>query len=80
VNMSISVQWLLIFFAANQVLSALVQALPVPNNSVGYTFFYKFVNLLVADFKTFSATIPQPVLTISSSKGSIVTTEVPAQK
>jgi hypothetical protein len=58
--MTIDPQQLMLFYIANQAASALVQALPAPNGNVVYQFFYKFVNLLTADFKTFSAQMPMP--------------------
>jgi hypothetical protein len=72
-NIPVPVEWLLIFWITNQVLSALVQALPPPNGNPWYTFFYKFMNLLTADFKSFAAQIPQPVLTQAVSTGAIET-------
>jgi hypothetical protein len=73
-----SAEWLLIFYVANQVVSAAVQALPPPNGNKFYQFFYKFVSLLTADFKSFAAQIPAPtLLTNKSTTGSITTVEVP---
>ena len=77
--MTFDPQQLMIFYIANQVISALVQALPAPNGNVLYGFGYKFLNLLTADFKTFSAQIPQPVLVDMTSTGKIVTTETPSK-
>ena len=74
---SVTLQLALIFYVVNSVASALVQALPVPNGSVIYTFIYKFLSLLVADFKSFSATMPTPVLTTQSSTGQIDTVSKP---
>jgi hypothetical protein len=66
-------QWLLIFFVANLVLSALIQALPEPDttSSKGYVFTYKFLSLLISDFKSFAQKIPPP--TITETTGAIVT-------
>jgi predicted membrane protein len=77
--MNLSVQWLLVFYVANQILSCMVQALPEPTSTsgMGYRFVYKFLSLLIADFKSFSDTLPKPVLTTSTSTGSITTTSVP---
>ena len=74
-------QWLLIFYVANQIASALVQALPAPNGNSWYAFFYKFMNLLVADFKSYAAQFPTPKLPAmkSTTTGEITTTSVPAQ-
>jgi hypothetical protein len=60
---------LMLFYIANQVASALVQALPAPTQSSGvvYTFFYKFVSLLTADFKSFSSQLPTPQIQFASS-------------
>ena len=78
-NIPVTLQLALLFYAANSVASALVQALPVPmsNASIGYTFVYKFLNLLTADFKSFSAMLPIPVLTTQSSTGQIDTVSKP---
>jgi hypothetical protein len=65
--MTVPEQWLLIFYVANQVASALIQALPAPNGNPWYNFFYKFLSLLIADFKSFSATFPKPQLSLSSN-------------
>lgn len=54
--MNFDPQQLMIFYIAYQVLSALIQALPAPNGNAWYNFFYKFVSLLIADFKTFAST------------------------
>lgn len=64
-GMDITTQHLLEFYFANQLGSALVQALPVPqpNGSVVYLAVYKFLSLVVADFKSFSATLPAPTIT-----------------
>jgi hypothetical protein len=76
-NIPVTMQLVLLFYVVNSVASALVQALPVPNGSVGYTFIYKFLSLLTADFKSFSSTMPMPVPTIQSSTGQIDTVSKP---
>jgi hypothetical protein len=76
-NIPVSLQLVLLFYVVNSIASALVQALPVPNGSVGYTFVYKFLSLLTADFKSFSSTLPMPVLTIQNSTGQIDTVSKP---
>lgn len=76
-NIPVPLQLVLLFYVVNSVASALVQALPVPNGSVGYTFVYKFLSLLTADFKSFSSTMPMPVPTIQSSTGQIDTVSKP---
>ena len=58
---------LMMFYIANQVASALVQALPPPNGNQWYNFFYKFFNLLVADFKTFAEQIPPPQIVATTT-------------
>jgi hypothetical protein len=65
---TIPVQWLLIFYVVNQVASALIQSLPVPTtvSSGWYVFIYKFLNLLIADFKSFTANLPPPVFKTAS--------------
>ena len=73
----VTMQLVLLFYVVNSVASALVQALPVPNGGVGYTFVYKFLSLLTADFKSFSSTMPMPVLTTQSSTGQIDTVSKP---
>lgn len=80
-SMTSAEQWLLIFYVANQIASALVQALPAPNGNSWYAFFYKFMNLLVADFKSYAAQFPAPKLPAmkSTTTGEITTTSVPAQ-
>jgi hypothetical protein len=71
---NIPMQWLLIFFVANQVLSALIQSLPVPvtTSSGFYVFIYKFLSLLISDFKSFTASFPTPTvvpkLTVNDSE------------
>ena len=51
---------LLILYVVNQVSSALVQALPMPveGGNAGYAFFYKFLTLLVGDFRSFTSKLP----------------------
>jgi hypothetical protein len=63
---TIPVQWLLVFYVANQVASALIQSLPVPTtaSSGWYVFIYKFMNLLIADFKSFTANLPPPGIAV----------------
>jgi hypothetical protein len=64
--MQVSYEQFLIFYFGYQIFSALVQALPEPNGNVWYTFFYKFMSLLIADFKSFSAQMPAaPALTVT---------------
>ena len=58
--MTLDPQQLMLFYIANQVASALVQALPAPNGNAWYGFFFKFVSLLTADFKSFSKQLPIP--------------------
>jgi hypothetical protein len=67
---TIPVQWLLVFYVANQVASALIQSLPVPTtaSSGWYVFIYKFMNLLIADFKSFTASLPPPVLRVGTKE------------
>ncbi len=74
-NIPVTLQLVLLFYVVNSVASALVQALPVPNDNSGqfYTFIYKFLSLLTADFKSFSSIMPMPVLTTQNSTGQIDT-------
>jgi hypothetical protein len=76
-SIPVPLQLVLLFYVVNSVVSALVQALPVPNGSVIYTFVYKFLSLLTADFKSFSSMMPMPVLTIQNSTGQIDTVSKP---
>jgi hypothetical protein len=64
--MTIPVQWLLIFYVANQVASALIQSLPVPTTASNglYVFVYKFLSLIIADFKSFTANLPPPGIAV----------------
>ena len=64
--MTIPVEWLLIFYIVNQVASALVQSLPDPTTSSSgwYVFVYRFMTLLIADFKSFTNKLPTPDLTV----------------
>ena len=63
--MNFTAQMLLMFYVVNQVSSALIQALPSPNTASNglYIFIYKFLSLLIADFKSFAAQLPPPPLT-----------------
>jgi hypothetical protein len=78
-----SPEWLMIFYIANQVLSALIQSMPPPNGNAFYNFIYKFLSLLIADFKSFSLTAPPkagvqqfvvPASTTTVTPGNIVST------
>jgi hypothetical protein len=53
---------LLVLYVINQVSSALVQSLAPPQEggNQGYAFFYRFLTLLVGDFKSFMSKIPAP--------------------
>lgn len=65
-----SLEWLMIFYIINQVMSALIQSLPAPvegGNAV-YAFFYKFLSLLIADFKSFTSKIPSQGSTNSTTQ------------
>jgi len=65
---TIPIQWLLVFYVANQIASALIQSLPVPTtaSSGAYIFIYKFLSLLIADFKSFTSKLPSPDITVKS--------------
>jgi hypothetical protein len=79
--MNVPEQWLLLFYVANAVFSAAVQALIPPDStsSKTYIYFFRFLSLLATDFKSFSATLPPaPAITVQHSTGAIVTTSVPA--
>jgi hypothetical protein len=78
--MNFSIQTLLVFYVANQVLSALIQSLPSPTTASNglYVFIFKFLSLLIADFKSFTAQLPPPpLLTSGSSSTTIVSTVGP---
>ena len=64
--MNIPYQWLLGFYVINMVASALVQSLPTPTtaSSVWYVFIYKFLSLLIADFKSLTSKLPTPDVTV----------------
>ena len=66
--MTIDPQQLMIFYIANEILSALIQALPAPNGNKWYNFIYKFLSLLIADFKSFSTAMPMPTVTVAEQK------------
>lgn len=72
-----SPEWLMVFYIANQVLSALIQSLPPLTTSSGptYTFINKFLSLLIADFKSFSAK-PQLPSTITTTGTVVATSKV----
>lgn len=78
-QLGLTTQLLLIFWIANQVLSALIQALPEPttNSNPFYVFIYKFLSLLIADFKSFSQHIPPPTVTVVRGQVSETTTTEP---
>lgn len=80
--LSITYQTLLIFFVANQVLSALIQALPQPTTASNgvYVFTYKFLSLVIADFKSFSAQLPPPTVTVAQGAITTTTTAEPPTK
>ena len=69
-----SPEWMMIFYIANNVLSAFIQSLPPITTSSGplYVFFNKFMSLLIADFKTFSAKPQLPATT--QTTGEVVAT------
>ncbi|MBU6232183.1 hypothetical protein KGP36_06070 [Patescibacteria group bacterium] len=58
-------------YVAYQLLSAAVQSLPTPaeNGNKFYAFFYKFLSLIVADFKGFVTKGPPKPLPQSDTKG-----------
>ena len=64
--MTVPVQWLLAFYIVNQIASALIQSLPTPTaTSRGlYVFIYKFLSLLIADFKSFTQKLPEPPIVV----------------
>ena len=70
----ISPIWLLVLWIANQVLSAVVQSMEAPDANIGkfYKFFYKFMSLIISDFKSFAAPIPPP--TFKTIQGSVTET------
>jgi len=68
--MNIPYQWLLIYYMTNMVASAMVQSLPVPTtaSSGWYVFIYKFLSLLIADFKSLTASLPPPGITVGTKE------------
>jgi hypothetical protein len=59
-SIPIPVQLIMAFWIANGVLSAAVQSLdePTPTSGGFYRFIYKFLSIIVTDFKSFSKQIP----------------------
>lgn len=56
--MNFSLEQALVLYVSYQVASALVQALPPPaEGERWYAFGYRFLNLLVGDFKTFISAV-----------------------
>ena len=78
--MHFSVEQVAVFYVVYMIASALVQALPAPNGNPWYNTLYKFLSILISDFKSYAASISQPVPVITVSAGKITTTEVPVQK
>jgi hypothetical protein len=76
-NFTFSPEQLMLFYIANQIVSAFVQALPSPNGNQFYNFFYKFVSLLTADFKSFSSAMPKQVSMTTKATGEIIQTSIP---
>jgi hypothetical protein len=68
--MNIPYQWLLGFYVINMIASALVQSLPAPTtaSSKWYVFLYKFLSLLIADFKSLTASLPSPGITVGTKE------------
>lgn len=59
-GLNLNVQQILEMYVAFQIFSAFVQSLPIPveGGNVFYASFYKFINLIAADFKGFVSKIP----------------------
>jgi hypothetical protein len=57
-----SFEQILILYIINQVSSALVQSLPAPveGGNVVYASVYKFLSIIVGDFKAFMTKVPAP--------------------
>ena len=72
--MHFTIEQVTTFYVGYTVASALVQALPAPNGNQWYNTLYKFLNILIADFKSYAASVSPVVMT------KITTTEVPVQK
>ena len=71
-----SFEQLLILYVINQVASALIQSLPLPQEGGNqfYAFFYKFLTLLVGDFKSFMSKLPAPgTVQVKSPSGTVTT-------
>jgi hypothetical protein len=68
--MNIPYQWLLGFYVVNMVASALIQSLPTPTtaSSGWYVFVYKFLSLLIADFKSLTSKLPPPSIMVGVKK------------
>lgn len=80
---AISFNMLLLLFVINQVASALIQSMPTPTEGGNqlYAFVYKFLTLLVGDFKSFMSKLPAigtaQVTLPSGAKTTVATSEVP---
>jgi hypothetical protein len=75
-----TLEQLLILYVINQVSSALVQAAPLPQEggNAMYAFLYKFLTLLVGDFKSFMSKLPAiGTAQITSSSGKTITVPAP---
>ena len=73
---AITFEQILILYVINQVASALVQAAPIPveGGNQFYAFIYKFLTLLVGDFKSFMTKLPAlGTAQLTSSTGAITT-------
>jgi hypothetical protein len=71
-----TLEQLLILYVINQVSSALIQSMPAPTEggNAWYSFIYKFLTLLVGDFRSFMTKLPALGTVQVKSPTGVVTT------
>lgn len=69
-NFQLNTEQLMAYYIINTLVSAFVQSLIPPDteSSKSYIVLYKFMSLIIADFKSFGANIPPPQLTATQSE------------
>jgi hypothetical protein len=68
VNFQFNPEQAMMLYIANMLASAFVQSLPEPTaqSNVMYKVMYKFLSLVVTDFKSFGAAVPVPGGTVAA--------------
>jgi hypothetical protein len=68
VNFQFNPEQAMMLYIANMLASAFVQSLPEPTaeSNVLYKVMYKFLSLVVTDFKSFGAAVPVPTGTVAA--------------